>query len=357
MRDQLDSKFGLVNNHDPYDVSIFICSPSHHNSVLTAGSSKPKNAASKRALDARAPKEIEDEKTVIFVKGTHVGEKVSGVMKDLMALKRPHAIAFNKKNQIRPFEDTASLDFWANKNDAAMFAIGQSTKKRPDGLTLARMYDGSVLDMCELGVVGYQPMSSFPGPKSTPGHRPLVHFASDLFDTHPRYIQLRSLLLDLFGGSQIDAIHLAGVEHIICVSTAPAPPSLASASQPQTGEPPVELPIVHIRTYTTRLLASGVRVPRVELTPMGPSVDFTLRRHQEADPAVWALAMKRPKIKKKDIESGLGKKRKNIEVDDMGDMRGRIHVARQDLGKLQTRKMRGLKRARGDDDQEEADEE
>lgn len=79
-----------------------------------------------------------------------------------MALKRPHAIAFNKKNQIRPFEDTTSLDFWANKNDAAMFAIGQSTKKRPDGLTLVRMFDGSVLDMCELGVVGYEPMSNFP---------------------------------------------------------------------------------------------------------------------------------------------------------------------------------------------------
>ncbi|KAF8670165.1 Brix protein, partial [Rhizoctonia solani] len=279
---------------------------------------KPKNAASKRALEARAPKEIEDEKTVIFVKGTHVGERVTGAMKDLMALKRPHAIAFNKKNQIRPFEDTASLDFWANKNDAAMFAIGQSTKKRPDGLTLVRMYDGSVLDMCELGVVGYQPMSSFPGPKSTPGHRPLVHFASDLFDTHPRYIQVRSLLLDLFGGSQIDAIHLAGIEHIICVSTAPAPPSLVSStSQAQTGGTPAELPVVHIRTYTTRLLASGVRVPRVELTPMGPSLDVVLRRHQEADPAVWALAMKRPKIKKKEIESGLGKKRKNIEVDDV----------------------------------------
>ncbi|KAJ1300954.1 hypothetical protein OPQ81_003379 [Rhizoctonia solani] len=202
-------------------------------------------------------------------------------------------------------------------------------------------------------------MSSFPGPKSTPGHRPLVHFASDLFDTHPRYIQLRSLLLDLFGGSQIDAIHLAGIEHIICVSTAPAPPSLtSSASQPQTGASPVELPVVHIRTYMTRLLASGVRTPRVELTPMGPSLDLVLRRHQEADPAVWALAMKRPKIKKQDIESGLGKKRKNIEVDEMGDMRGRIHVARQDLGKLQTRKMRGLKRARVQDlDAEEEEEE
>ncbi|CAE6437253.1 unnamed protein product [Rhizoctonia solani] len=316
---------------------------------------KPRNAASKRALEARAPKEIEDERTVIFVKGTHVGEKVSGVMKDLMALKRPHAIAFNKKNEIRPFEDTASLDFWANKNDAGMFAIGQSTKKRPDGLTLVRMYDGSVLDMCELGVVGYQPMNSFPGPKSTPGHRPLVHFASDLFDTHPRYIHLRSLLLDLFGGSQIDAIHLAGVEHIICVSTAPAPPSLTTTTTSTQTSPPIELPTVHIRTYTTRLLASGVRIPRVELTPMGPSLDLVLRRHQEADPAVWAMAMKRPKMKKKDVESGLGKKRKNIEVDEMGDMRGRVHIARQDLGKLQTRKMKGLKRARTEDsdDQEE----
>ncbi|KAG8712645.1 rRNA-binding ribosome biosynthesis protein rpf2 [Ceratobasidium sp. 395] len=328
---------------------------------------KPRNAASKRALEARAPREIEDEKTVIFVRGTHVGERVSGVMKDLMALKRPHAIAFNKKNEIRPFEDSSSLDFWAGKNDAAMFAIGQSTKKRPDGLTLVRMFDGSVLDMCELGVVGYTPMSSFPserltarrwqGPKSTPGHRPLVHFASQLFDTHPRYIQLRSLLLDLFGAAQIDAIHLAGIEHIICVSTAPVPPSLTSSTTSADQNDTTPLPIIHIRTYTTRLLASGVRIPRVELTPMGPSLDLVLRRHQDPDPAVWSLAMKVPKMKKKDVESGLGKKRKNIDVDEMGDVRGRVHIARQDLGKLQTRKMRGLKKAKIADENEEEDEE
>lgn len=86
---------------------------------------------------------------------------------------------------------------------------------------------------------------------------------------------------------------------------------------------------------------------------MGPSLDVVLRRHQEADPAVWAMAMKVPKVKKKDVESGLGKKRKNIETDEMGDMRGRVHVVRQDLGKLQTRKMRGLKRARGEAVEEE----
>ncbi|KAF8593913.1 hypothetical protein BDV93DRAFT_529611 [Ceratobasidium sp. AG-I] len=214
------------------------------------------------------------------------------------------------------------------------------------------MFDGSVLDMYELGVTAHTSMSVFPGPKSTPGHRPLVHFSSDLFDTHPRYVQLRSLLLDLFGGAQIDAIHLAGIEHVICVSTAPGPPILASAA-PTDPSAETPLPTVHIRTYTIRLLASGVRVPRVELTPMGPSLDVVLRRHQEADPTVWALAMKVPKTKKKDVESRLGKKRKNIETDEMGDMRGWVHVARQDLGKLQTRKMRSLKRARGEPAEEE----
>ena len=46
--------------------------------------SKPKNARSKRALEAREPKEVEDPRTVIFVRGTHTGEVVNGVMKDLV---------------------------------------------------------------------------------------------------------------------------------------------------------------------------------------------------------------------------------------------------------------------------------
>ena len=78
-----------------------------------------------------------------------------------MALKRPDAIAFSKKNTIRPFEDASSLDFWSQKNDASFFVVGQSTKKRPDGLTLARMFDGRVLDMCELGVQKFAGMSEF----------------------------------------------------------------------------------------------------------------------------------------------------------------------------------------------------
>jgi ribosome production factor 2 len=76
-----------------------------------------------------------------------------------MALKRPNAVSFSKKNDIRPFEDTTSLEFWAKKNDASLFVIGQDTKKRPDGLTFVRMFDGRVLDMCEVGVTSFRSMS------------------------------------------------------------------------------------------------------------------------------------------------------------------------------------------------------
>jgi len=46
--------------------------------------SKPKNARSKRVLDARQPKEVEDPRTAIFVKGTHSGEVLNSVMKELV---------------------------------------------------------------------------------------------------------------------------------------------------------------------------------------------------------------------------------------------------------------------------------
>ena len=180
----------------------------------------------------------------------------------------------------------------------------------------------------------------------------MMHFASELFDTHPRFIQLKSLLMDLFNGEVIESICLPGLEHVISVTLSPAP--ILHAANPilggSHGEDLQNLPKVHIRTYTVKLLPSGTRVPRVELTEMGPFIDLSLRRHQDADPEMWKAAMKRPKLKKQDVEKGLGKKRKNMEVDEMGNLRGRVHIARQDLGKLQTRKMKGLKSMPGEED-------
>jgi len=165
------------------------------------------------------------------------------------------------------------------------------------------------------------------------------------------------MLLDFFNGDPMDAVCLTGLEYVISISLGPTPTGLnLSIDEPSPNE---ELPPIHIRAYTIRFLASGSRTPRTELTPMGPSLDLSLRRTQAADPDLMKQAMKQPKLKKEDIESGLGKKRKNVEIDEMGDTRGRIHMPKQDLSKLQTRKMKGLKKPRisDDDGEEEEDEE
>ena len=70
---------------------------------------KPRNQRSKRALDAREPKAIENDKVTIFVKGQKCSDTVKACMKDFHALKRPHAVTFNKKNEICPFEDAIIL--------------------------------------------------------------------------------------------------------------------------------------------------------------------------------------------------------------------------------------------------------
>lgn len=78
-----------------------------------------------------------------------------------MALKRPNAISFSKKNSVRPFEDASSIEFWSDKNDASIFVVGQSTKKRPNGMTFIRTFDHKVLDMCEVGVEKFVSMNEF----------------------------------------------------------------------------------------------------------------------------------------------------------------------------------------------------
>lgn len=130
--------------------------------------------------------------------------------------------------------------------------------------------------------------------------------------------------------------------------------------------------MLHLRTYaivssspsSASASAAGAS-SSVELEELGPSFDFVLRRRQM--PALDRLnaSLKRPKTQAEKNRQGKGGAKKNIETDDMGDTVGRVHVGKQDLSKLQTRKMKALKRTRGgavaasgsdnDDDDDEAE--
>ena len=80
--------------------------------------------------------------------------------------------------------------------------------------------------------------------------------------------------------------------------------------------------------HTVKLLASGQPVPRVEMRPL-VSIDSSLRRlgHQPTDAvvleisdqmvAVWKAATRQPISKRQDVEKGLGKTRKSVDVDEI----------------------------------------
>ncbi|KAJ1044436.1 hypothetical protein NDA11_001585 [Ustilago hordei] len=376
---------------------------------------KPKNARSKRALEKRQAREYEAAKTAIFVKGPHSSQRLNVALTELNLLKKPDGIAFSKKNEALPFEDTSSFEFWSSKNDASLFMFGNSQKKRPDNLTWIRMFDGQVLDMVEMGVVEAKSMNEFKGvTRPGVGMRPLFHFSGPQFtaptdattsmtagaegtehDPTGAYQQFKSMLLDFYRGEELktNQIALSGLQHVISVTAAPAPDqrngSCSSNTNGSTGggerlsdlykaagltpNGTVVTPstssvvmspagtLIHFRVYTVQLLASGTKIARVELQECGPSFDFQLRRRRPASIDMLNQALRRPKTQAEKNRQGKEGVKKNIETDDMGDTVGRIHVGKQDLSGLQTRKMKGLKKhldptaSSGEDDDDDDD--
>ena len=77
---------------------------------------------------------------------------------------------------------------------------------------------------------------------------------------------------DLFGGRDLTGIALQGIDHVISLSL--------------VGER------VLWRTYSIAFKASDSKVPRVELSPMGPSLDLTIRRQHVPSTDLDKLAHK-----------------------------------------------------------------
>ncbi|KAI1417017.1 Brix-domain-containing protein [Hypoxylon sp. FL1857] len=297
---------------------------------------KPRNARSKRALEKKAPKVVENPKTALFLRGTTCSQVVQDALTDLYSLRQPLAKKFTKKNAIHPFEDPASLEFFSEKNDTSLLVFGSSSKKRPHTLTLARTFASKILDMLELHLdpESYRRISQFKGRKFAVGLRPMMLFSGTAFESPVanEYTMAKSMLIDLFkGDTSSDKIDVEGLQYIVSVS----------ADEP-VGD--AVKPAIHLRIYLISTKRSGQRLPRVEVEEMGPRMDFRVGRMQEPEEAVLKEAMKQPKV-------GEEKTKKNVTTDTLGDKIGRIHLGRQDLSELQTRKMKGLKRSRDLDEE------
>lgn len=306
-------------------------------------STKPKNNRSKRAIEKKESKIVENTKTALFIPGNSSNKSLHDITVDISALKKPFIKRFTKKNAILPFEDSTSLEFLSEKNDASLLVLSTNNKKRPNNLTFIRTFDYKIYDMIELQVLSdFKLFEDFKKTTFQVGLKPLFTFQGHIFDINPTFIQIKSLFLDMFHGEQSNLQDVAGLQHVISVSAVEEDDNDTAISK---------LPLVYFRVYKLKTFKSNEpKLARIELEETGPRLNFKIGRVQHADPEMEKETMKVPK-------QLLPKERKNVQTDAVGDQVAKIHVGTQDLSRLQTRKMKGLKsrydQVNSDEDEDE----
>lgn len=209
-------------------------------------------------------------------------------------------------------------------------------------------------------------LGQFKGQKCDVGIKPLLSFSGAQFESpNPNaYTLAKSMFVDFFRGAETQKIDVSGLQLLI---------SFFAGEDGPEGEPAQ----IRMRCWKIVTKKSGQKVPRVEVEEIGPRIDFRVGRIKEADAAMQKEAMKRAKgsevralfptpfivLSCSFAQSPLdllltlprsqAKPKKNVETDIVGDKMGRIHLGRQDLDELQTRKMKGLKRSRAEQEEGE----
>lgn len=278
---------------------------------------KPSSHRGKRALLKKEPKIIEDPKETLCFKGAHTSQIVNDCMKDFYDLKKPGALMMSRKKRILPFEDATLIEKFGVKYNAALFMVALHNKKRPHNLIMGRLYEHTVLDMVEFGIENYKGLKAFKISKIPEGTKPILIFNGEQFENNYECIRIKNLLIDMFHRETVENIRLQGLEHVLSFTV-------------------VNNKIL-LRSYKILLKKSNTRIPRIELEEIGPRADLVCRRTKLSSEDLFKQAKKKPKELKV-------KKRKNISTDKLGTTFGRVHIGKQHLNSIQTRKMKGLKK-------------
>ncbi|CEF65779.1 Ribosome production factor 2 homolog [Strongyloides ratti] len=261
----------------------------------------------------------ENDKNCLFVKGGKTSETVNNIMKELMLLKKPLTTQMKRHNAFHPFENETGLTEFSQKFDTSLFVFGSSTKKRPSCITVGRMFDHNLLDMVELNVTKFVSSNEFKAPRPTLGTKPCIILQGTEFENDETMTRIGNLFVDLFKGPSVSQVRLQGLETVIQITA--------------VGKN------ILFRVYKTILLKSGTKTPRVELIEVGPSIDFQLNRDKLASASLWKDALKVPK-------ELTVKPKKNTDTDVFGTKLARVHVGKQHINTIQTRKLKALKRTK-----------
>ncbi|VDM95323.1 unnamed protein product [Thelazia callipaeda] len=277
---------------------------------------KAKTRRGKRFLEERQPKVVENEKKALLIRGGKTSKTVSDALADLYALKKPTAICYKRRNPIHPFDNDVELENFTLKNDASLFLFGSNSKKHPNSLIMGRMYDYHVLDMVELQIKSFVKSADFDSAKVFVGCKPCIVLQGTEFETNEVLKRVGNLMVDWFRGAVVENIRLQGLELVISLTYL-------------DGQ-------IYLRVYRTCLKKSTGKTPRVELVEIGPRIDFSIHRNKFASDSLFREALKQPK-------QLLASRRKNTSTDVFGSQLARVHVGKQNIDSMQTKRMKALR--------------
>ena len=83
----------------------------------------------RKVLESRAPNIEETPKQAIFIRGKKTGTLLNNLLKNLYQLKKPLSSMYKQHNDLRPFEDANSLEFFAQKSNASIIRFRSSFEK------------------------------------------------------------------------------------------------------------------------------------------------------------------------------------------------------------------------------------
>lgn len=318
---------------------------------------RPKTKKGERVVKARAPQNKEVIKRALFM----FGGKSSQVLKDAMlglatAKNKEDVVRLQRRNDgVRPLEAGGEvlLEKLAQQWDCGLFVVATNTKKRPNNVTVGRLYDGTVYDILELGIVRFAQNGFHPPPAGTklppvaPNSKPMMVFVGAGFERGARGKLAQSILLDLFRGRVVDHINLAGLDRVLlcflgAASDAPVAPAAAGDA---SADADAAASVLFVRHCAVVLKKSGqtapsldggkpIHLPYVDLVEVGPSYEFRLGRHRLPPTDVAKEACRRS-LKLSDAAAERKAHLKNTEEDELEGRVGRVFNPRQDLDDLQ----------------------
>ena len=326
----------------------------------------PKNARSRRILKKMESKVFENAKTVLFLQGERTSQVILDTTNDLNNILKPHTKKLKKKNAFHPFDGVEHLEFLAFKNDCSLFCFGSDSKKRPHNLVLGRHFEYHLLDMIEFGVVAQDRLivGDAKGTSAASiGSRPLFVFEGSEFDADPFFVNLKNFFLDFFGAASTPAeINMEGVDRVVFVSlrsetgsdavVAPSNDAHGAGLSSEKGNAVVCLR--HFALVKNKGATSAITeksVGNVTLVDVGPNLDLQIRRVRFCTPADLKRASRVPR----EVLSGMKSLHDNVTTDELGNLRGQLHVGKQDTSRLALRRFASQKRGRNADERIPAD--